>query len=140
MWLCLFAYMHLEEYSKSKLNSDSCFKIFGSTGILWYPTIIPLFRGISSICLHQGWEYIYSKLNLLTGSTFKIFSSKSRNYGETNEGRTYSPDNIFLYSWEVLLSSNGKYPQTIANKITPQLQISTWSPWYFLLAIISGAA
>lgn len=79
-------------------------------------------------------------LNLFSGSVVSNPVIISRARGETNLGIEKSPAIIFLYRNVVLASSKGKYPQTIANKTTPQDQISAFRPLYRLPAIISGAA
>jgi hypothetical protein len=50
---------------------------------------------------------------------------KSCKPDDKDEGSEYYPFNIFLYSFGVYSSSNGRHPQTIAYKITPALHMST---------------
>ena len=79
-------------------------------------------------------------LNLFFGSTVSIPFRKFSQSCETKLGIVYSPLNIFLYNAGVFVSSNGSYPQTQANKITPHDQMSTNNESYLNPDIISGAA
>lgn len=48
----------------------------------------------------------------------------------------FSKPLIFLKSFGITSSSNGRYPANKAYTITPQLQVSTSVPLYFLLCIV----
>jgi len=69
-----------------------------------------------------------------------MFLSKSLPSVDTYLGQLYSPESIFFYKTAVLGSSKGKNPHIIANRMTPQDQMSTCKPWYVFPATISGAA
>jgi len=57
----------------------------------------------------------------------RILLKRSLASNDRKFGTLYYPDNIFLYNFAVDLSSNGRLPQSIANRITPQDHISTIS-------------
>ena len=60
---------------------------------------------------------------LFYGSVIKMCFIRSLENAGTNLGIWYSPAIIFLYKILVDGSSNGKYPHTRANNITPVLKI-----------------
>lgn len=137
--LCLFASKLALANSMSMSYYLSEARISSSMGMRLQPTMSP--SGISNYSVqHQTWFLICSMSNLVLGSVFRIPASKFVTSGESHLGVQYFPAMIFLYSFDVLGSSKGRYPHIIAKSTTPQDQISALYGSYFSPLIISGAA
>ena len=70
-------------------------RILSSTGIRWYPTMIPCEYGCDGDNVHHLCLRISSILNLLFGSTVSILPNISFASYDKVFGTLYSPDNIF---------------------------------------------
>ena len=101
--------------------------------ILLY-SIFPYFK--------KGWFIISSKLFLLFGLGTNILDIKSFASWDTSIslGNIKLHSNIFLNKILLSLSSKGRNPNNMANKIIPEAHKSTIRPLYLIPLIISGAA
>ena len=123
--MCLLALMHLSTWSFLKPSFISFSKITVLIGIYDRPMNIPPVILGKLTCVYHGCFRISATLYLFSGLVFKMHFIISLAFSVTYFGTLKSPERIFLYRLEVFASSNGKYPQIRANKMTPQDQMST---------------